>query len=209
MIDILPIQPIVVVLNSAIAFLPNLIAAVIILLIGWIAGKIVSRVTREIMVRGKVDSHVGKTNKKIKLSEIFPLILEWLVYLAFIQAALSAEVLGISALEAFVGTVMAFIPRVIGSVIVIIVGYVIAEYVKIGVEKEKLAYSQIMSRVLFWLIIYVAMAVALDLIQITPLLGQLLLIMTGAIGIGIAIALGLGLKGIVAQEAKKWFKKSR
>lgn len=207
------IEPIFTFLNAfsvqAAEFAIRLLSAIILLFIGWIVGTIISRVSKEVIVRLKVDNYIGKTKSKIKISDILPMIFQWLVYLVFIQAAVGPTVLGITALADFVGMILEFIPNLIGAVIVIIVGYIIAEYVKNSVEKEKLAYSDMMSKVLFWLIIYVVVAVALDLTQITPLLGQLLLVITAAIGIGVAIAIGLGLKDVVAMEAKKMMSNSK
>ena len=190
-------------LNSTVGFLPKLAAAIILLLIGWLVGVVVGKIVKEILVRLKVDKYVGKGKPILKISEVFPLIFEWLIYLVFIQAAVQA--LGIPALVAFIGMLVGFIPGLIGGVIVVIVGYAIAEYVKSKVEESGMAYSGMMSKALFWLLIYVAVALALPLVGINAsLINNILLISVGAVGVGIAIALGLGLKETVATLAKKY-----
>ena len=200
------LQPLLVFVNSSIAFLPNLLGAVILLIIGWIVGTIIGRITKELLVRFKVDQYVSKGRPIIKLSEVFPLIFEWVIYLVFIQAAV--EVLGVTALVEFVRTLIGFIPGLLEAVIVVIVGYGIAEYVRVEIERAKLVYADIMSKVLFWLIIYIAVALALPLVGINPtLINSILLIVVGSVGAGMAIALGLGLKDAVAAAAKKYVKK--
>jgi len=193
-------------MNSTWTFLPNLIGAVILLIIGWLVGTVVGKVIKEILVRFKVDKYVSKGKIALKMSEIFPLVIEWLIYLVFIQAAV--EALGTPALVTFVSKLVGFIPGMLEAVIVVVVGYAIAEYVKNEIEKAKLVYSGLMSKVLFWLIVYVAVALALPLVGIdATLINSILLIAVGSVGIGMSIALGLGLKDAVAEAAKKYMRK--
>lgn len=193
-------------LNSVILFFPNLVAAVILLAIGWVIGAVVGRVAKELMLRFKVDHYIAKRRPMLKLSDIFPIIFEWTIYLVFIQAAV--QTLGITALVQFVQTILNFIPGMVGAVVTVIVGYILAEYVRNEVEKSKIAYSEVMSKVLFWLIVYIAIAIALPLVKIdATLINNILLIIVGAFGAGIALAIGLGLKDVVAAIAKKKIKK--
>jgi len=189
-------------LYSVINIFPKLVAAVILLAVGWVIGAIVGRVAKELMLRFKVDHYIAKKRPMLKLSDIFPIIFEWTIYLVFIQAAVQA--LGITALVEFVQMIINFIPGLIGAVVVVIVGYVLAEYVRSEVEKSKIAYSDVMSSVLFWLIIYVTIAMALPLVKIdATLINNILLIIVGSFGLGLAIALGLGLKDVIAAIARK------
>jgi len=48
-------QPIMLFLNQTILFLPNLLAAVILLIIGWVVGTVIGRVAKALLVRFKVD----------------------------------------------------------------------------------------------------------------------------------------------------------
>lgn len=189
-------------LSSVILFFPNLVAAVILLGVGWVVGEIVGRVAKGLMLRFKVDHYIARRRPMLKLSDIFPIIFEWTIYLVFIQA--SVQALGVTALVQFVQMIISFIPGLIGAVIVVIVGYIFAEYVRNEVEKSRIAYSDIMSKMLFWLIVYVAIAIALPLVGIdATLVNNILLIIVGSFGAGIAIAIGLGLKDVVASVAKK------
>lgn len=188
-------------LSSMILFFPNLVAAIILLAVGWIIGEVVGRIAKELLMRFKVDQYISKKGPMLKISDIFPLIFEWVVYLVFIQAAV--EALGVVALVDFVGTVLAFIPGFIEAIVVVIVGYIIAEYVKSEIEKSKIAYSNIMGKVLFWLMVYVALALALPLVGIdATLVNNMLLITVASVGLGVAIAIGLGLKDAISELAK-------
>jgi hypothetical protein len=194
-------------LDSAILFLPKLVGAVILLAIGWVVGIIVGKVTREILIRLKVDQYVTRGKKAIfKLSDIFAVIFSWAIYLTFIQAAV--EVLGIPALVTVFGGILAFIPGLVGAIIVVIAGYAIAEYVRQQIEASKIEYSGIIAKVVFFLTVYIAVAMALPLVNIDPfLINAILLVIIGSAGLGFAIALGLGLKDIIAVYAKRYLRK--
>ena len=75
-------------------------------------------------------------------------------------------------------------------------------------KKMKEIYASLVSKVLFFFIIYVAIALALPILGIpATLVNNILLVIIGSVGIGIAIALGLGLKDAVAIISKKYANK--
>jgi len=71
--------------DGAAAFLPNLIAAIILLIIGLVVGKIVGRVVKEILVRIKLDYYVTETHRPpVSLANLFSVVSRWWIYLAFL-----------------------------------------------------------------------------------------------------------------------------
>ena len=195
--------------SNAVAFIPNLVGAVILLIIGLVVGKIVGRVVHEVLERVKLDYYVSETHKPtVSLSHLFSIIARWWIYLAFITAALSREVLGITALSVWISEINAFIPRIIGAAIIFVVGFVLAEYIKGHLKKTKSLWAAVVGKVLFFFIIYVSIALALPILGITAtLVNNILLVIIGSVGLGVAIALGLGLKDSVAYVANRYVKK--
>lgn len=189
--------------TSVLTFLPNIAVAIVLLVIGWILGWVVTKVVRKILDWVKIDNYVSHNGKShFKLSKILPIVFAWFIYLAFIQAAV--EALGITALVTVVGTVLAFIPGLIGAILVIVAGYAIGEYVRRHVADSKVAYSDVIAKGLFFLILYISVATALPLINIdATLINNILLVIIGSAGAGMAIAIGLGMKDEVAKWAKK------
>ena len=194
---------------QTIAFLPNLIASLILLIIGWIVGVIVKKVTKEILKGINLDKMVfGKRKTTISLTNIIAIIFEWTIYLVFIQAAV--QVLGIQALVDFLNGILSFIPGLVEAVILVVAGYLLAEYVKLQIEKSEMTYSNIIGTTLFFIILYVSIALALPLIGIDPfLINAILLVILGSLGAGAAIAIGLGLKDVVRELAIKQLKTKR
>lgn len=194
-------------LSSIINFLPNLIGAIILLLIGWIVGSTLGKILEKLFKRYKIDERFIK-KPTLKFSEIFPTLISWVVYLFFIWTAV--EFLAIEALIIPFRVVFNFLPRLIEAIIIVLIGYGIAEYVRQQVEKSKIAFSELIGKILFFLVLYVAVAMALPLLGIdVTLLNYILLIVIGSLGLGLAIALGLGLKDFVAEWVKKYLRKRK
>lgn len=189
--------------------LPGLILAIIILAIGFVVGKVVGRVVKEILARIKIDDYVHhKDRMAFKLSDVFSVISRWYIYLVFIQQA--AEYLGIAAITEFINSIISFIPGLIESALIIIVGFVLAEYLKDKIVAAKTMYADIVGKIIFFLLIYLSIALALPFVGINPsLVNSILLIIIGSIGIGLAIAIGWGLKDVVTEIAKKYSRKFR
>jgi len=195
--------------QQTVNFLPNLVGAIILLVIGLVLGKIFGRVVKEVLDKVKLDYYVSETEKPvISLSGLFSLITRWWIYLGFVVAAV--EVLAITSLVIWVRQIGDFIPKIIGAAAIMVVGYIIAEYIRGQMKKAGKIYASIVGKVLFFFIIYVAIAIALPILGIpATLISNILLIIIGALGLGMAIALGLGLKDAVAEISKKYVKKMK
>lgn len=193
--------------NSALSYLPNIAVAIILLLIGWLIGWVVSKVSRKILDLVKIDHYIAHEGKvHFSLRQILPIVFSWYVYFIFITAAVDA--LSIPALTQAMGNIRDFIPGLIGAIFVIIAGYAIGEYVRRRVESADVMYSDVIGKGLFFLVMYIAVATALPLVNIdSTLISNILLVIIGSAGAGMAIALGLGLKDEVAGMAKKYAKK--
>lgn len=193
------------ILTQLSTYFPLAIAAVILMLIGWIVGKILGKITKTLLKKMDADKYF-KFGRGFEVSNLFSLIVSWIIYLAFIQAAV--QILGIGALSDFFGQILSFIPRLLEGMIIIIVGYVLAKYVQGQVIATKVEYSELIGRVIFFLTIIIAISLALPFFGIdTYLINNIILILVGSVGFGIAIALGLGLKDTISRLAKKYTKR--
>lgn len=195
--------------NGFVASLPGIVAAIVTLIIGLIIGKVVGRIVKELLEKLKVDKYVMEDNKPtFRFADLFAVITRWWIYLVFIQQA--AIFLGVGAITMFVNTIISFLPGLIEAALIVIVGYVLAEYIKDKLINNKTFYGSVAGKLVFFLLLYISIALALPFVGIDPLLvNWILLIIVGSIGIGLAIATGLGLKDVVAQNAKKYMNKRK
>ncbi|MEM7813561.1 MAG: hypothetical protein QW548_01530 [Candidatus Aenigmatarchaeota archaeon] len=197
--------------DSAAAFLPNLVAAIILLVIGLVVGKIVGRVVKELLVRVKLDYYVMETHKPpVSLSDLLATVTRWWIYISFIAAALSMDILGIPIAAAWVSQLVAFIPSIVGAALVVVVAYLIGEYILGLFKAPGRGYGAIAGKLLFFFIMYVAVALALPMLGIdATLVNWVMLAIIVSTGLAFALAVGLGARPVVGAILQKWARKQR
>jgi len=198
------LQQLTIIFDNFVLFAPRGFGAVLLILIGLIVGGILKSVIKKFITRYKIDERLIKEKKPlITLGAVIPTLISWTIYLLFIQAAL--DILNIEILVNALNSIIVFIPRIVQSFVVVLAGYLLAQYAKSQIEKTKFIYCEIIGNILFFFVMYIAIALCLPLVGIDPsLLNNLLLIIVASFGLGIGLALGLGLKDSVSDVAKKY-----
>ena len=193
--------------QSIVVGFPSLVYAIIILAIGYIIGRLVGVVTEKALIRLHIDEYVTEhEHLSLRLSSVFGVVAKWSVYLVTLQVF--AGVLQVPVIIGIVGSVVEFIPRVVGAIVVLVVSYAVAIYAKEEILGSKELYSSIVGKILFFLVVYIGIATALPLLGVDPfLINSIMLLLVGAFSIGMAIALGWGLKDVVAETARSYTRK--
>src|ERR687896_1419480 len=113
------------------AWLPSLLGALVILLIGYIVAKIVGNLLARVLDRAGLDRATlsGQTGEWVRKVTSRPSVLVgklafWAIFLGAVS--LAATALGIEALTAFVASVYAYLPNVIAAVLIFLVAGAIA-----------------------------------------------------------------------------------
>ena len=133
-------------LNLAVlaAILPNLLAAVAILVVGWIVATVVSSLVRGALRRTTLDNRIagalgggrgGAT--PLQVESVISKAIYYLILVFVVIAAL--EALGLAAvatpLNSFLGQVLAFIPRLIGAGVLVAVAWLVATVLRTVVAR--------------------------------------------------------------------------
>jgi hypothetical protein len=180
-------------LDNTMAVLPAIIGALIVLLIGWIAGRLLGKAVRILVDKATAipvigDSDLGKsvTNSGITAGYLGDIAVRCLVYLIAIFAAV--DILNLEYLSRFMAKVVEYIPHIIAFVIILVVGIILADYFidmfQIYSRNSKI---ELLSPVLVLLRLF------LYFIVVTLALSQLMLDLTIIYTIITPIAWGLGL----------------
>ncbi|HWQ66482.1 MAG TPA: hypothetical protein VN372_06395 [Methanospirillum sp.] len=126
-------QPIWGSINTTSAILPYVIAALVILIIGWIVGRLLGKTGSMLLEKaGCCESlggtSVGKTLIKsgISVPEAADYLIRVIIYLLAIMSA--ADTLKIESLKSTLSGVLAFIPNIIAFVLIIVVGLLLVDY---------------------------------------------------------------------------------
>ena len=143
------------------AWLPKIIGAIIVLLIGWFiaigVGKMVSEILKRlkfnrIFERGVWKEALEKAEIKIDASEFIGAICKWILVIVFLLAAV--EILGLVQFADFLTKVLAYLPNVIIAALIFVVAVIIADIVekvvRAAAEGAKLAYAHLAGVIVKW-----------------------------------------------------------
>lgn len=118
------------------AFVPKLLGALVILLIGWVVARIVQAVAGRILARARLDAAAERLGVQETLrtsgierppSGVVARLLFWLLMLTFVLSAV--ETLGLTAVTATIDRLIAYLPNVIAAALMVVIGLLIARFV--------------------------------------------------------------------------------
>lgn len=194
-------------------FVPNLIVAIVIFLVGWfvgsLLGKVVAQIVRSIKVDHalrtvQVDGFLKRAGFNLDSGAFIGGLVEWFIIVVFLVA--SFEVLGLSQVNTFLQQVVLFyLPQVIISALIILVAAVIAEAMQKVVTGAAAAggirSANFAGKIAHWSIWIFGILTALFQLGVAAAFIQTLF--TGIV-VAIAIALGLAF-GLGGKDAASRF----
>lgn len=182
------------------AWLPNLLGALVILLVGWIVARVVATVVRRGLravhfdrqiCQGRVGEFIGRVVDSP--TRALGTVAYWLVFLGAISLAVTA--LGIDALTAFVAAIYDYLPHVLAAGLIFVVAAAISTAVAAAVARVmgETPTGKVVATAAPILIMTIASFMILTELMIAE---QIVLItyagLIGAIALGSALAFGLG-----------------
>jgi len=191
-------------LGRMVAILPNILAAALILLIGWGLGKLLQKILvhglralhfNEVTERAGINDALKRAQIHTIPSTMLGVVAYWFIFLLAIQAAVS--VLGISALTALMTRVLLYLPRIFAALVVVIIGAwganVLSRMTRASANAAGIRYAPNLAIIVQLTVLFFAFAIALDTLGLDfPFLMTAFAIVIGAIALAGAIAFGLG-----------------
>jgi hypothetical protein len=193
---------------GVVGFVPNLVVAIIIVLLGWGIGVLLGRVINQIIKAIKIDEALRKAGVEDFLNKgglnlnsgaFLGGLVRWFVILVFLLGAF--EVLNLSQVTLFLKEILNYLPQVIVAVLILIAAGLVADVMKKIVMSSamaaRIASAGFLGTVTKWVIWIFAILVALSQLGIAA--GFIQTVFTGLV---VALSLGLGLAfGLGGQEA--------
>ncbi|MCI0356102.1 MAG: hypothetical protein L0099_13850, partial [Acidobacteria bacterium] len=201
------------------AFLPRLLAALGILMVGILVAKMIERGTDIVLHRigfdrwmreGGVTEALERAGTMLDPSSVIAKLVFWTVMLLVI--ILSANALGVTAVSGLFSEMLAFIPNVIAAVIVLVLGILLGEFVKdlVLASAGTLAVALTLARAGKGAVILLAVFMALEQLAIAEDIVLVFFIaVVGAAALAAGIAFGLGGREVAAEIAREWYERSR
>lgn len=193
-------------------FLPNLIAALVVLIIGILIAKALGQLVRKIVQAIKVDKYIKKINviqkieqagTLVEFSAILGWLVKWFLYIALLIAV--SEILNLGQFTTFLRDIALYLPNVIIAVLILVVGLVLGEFVDnliVSILKSTRAkLAALVGTVAKWSIFVFAVLAALIQLGVAVALIQTLFT---AVMVTIALSAGLAF-GLGGRDAAKGF----
>lgn len=185
---------------GVVAFIPNLVVAIVIFIVGWLIGVGVGRVVKQVVDALRVDHALRATGLERVLSRAgFQLsagkflgsLVEWFFVIVFLVASLN--VLGLDTVNLFLTeVVLGYLPQVIVASLILIVAAVLAEtaerVISGSARAAKVGQAGLIGKVTRYAIWVFAILAALAQLQVATVFVQTLFT-----GVVIALSLALGL----------------
>ena len=196
----------------------NITGALIILLIGPIVAKLLSRVVHRLAKELKLDritDELGvsevlkKGGMKHPLSEGMGFLVYWLFVIIFLM--ITVKMIGLPMISDSVDKLMVYVPHVLSSVIVLTLGIIIAKVISglvyfVGVYTD-LPNPKTLERITRWAIVISAAMISLQELGLSVLLvGTNFQIVFAAVCFAFALAYGLGGRDVAAKHLGKYSK---
>ena len=208
-------------INQFVDFVPKLIGALVVLLIGVLVARIASLVIKKVLGRIGFDKIGDKLNEidfikqlqtEIKLSEIVSKVLYYFILLVFITA--STETLGVKAISDMVLSLVNFIPKVIAAAIMLQIGVLVADGMKRAVislcKTFKIASAKLLGMIVFFFFLIITIISALGQAGInTELLESSFNLLIGGIIFAFAAGYGFASRDVMANILASFYSKNR
>ena len=200
------------VLEPGRAFAVRLVVALVILVAGWLAAKLVKGLVFRFLLtvrfdiaseKAGIDDVLVRADIRQSPAELVAVLVYWLVLLATLVATVGA--LGLNQVSEVLTRGLFYAPKVIAAIVVLILGLFLASFlagvVRAAAANAGLAESDALATLVRYAVVGFTAAVTLEELGIAPeLVRSAFIILFGAVALAMALAFGLGCKDL----AREW-----
>ena len=201
---------------TIVAYLPQIIGAIIILALGWILARFIRYLITKILQKLQFEkltekAGVGELLRKGEIyrspSNLIGLVVYWFILVLVFIAAMDA--LGLPVVSEALDNIFLYIPNVVAALVVLVLGFLfgnlISSVVRTAAANAEIAESEILAKTAQYSIIVFSVLIALHQLGIAQqLVTAALIIGFGAFSLALALAFGLGGRELAAEKLKKW-----
>ena len=209
-------------LGTLLSFIPDLIGAVILVIIGWVLSDVVAKVVTTVLRRVGFETaaqKVGVTNfiamtgaRSASAAAVFGEIVKWFIRLLFLEMA--AQALHITVVSGLINSILLFIPNLVVALVVLMVGMLIANFVAgiVRASAGEMGFGNPNLLAGFARVAIIAMAVLIALSQVgiaAVLVNTLFMALVGAVALALGLAFGLGGRDVAGYMWAQWHQTGR
>ena len=212
-------EPVREMLTRIMAYLPVLLGALVILIVGWLVAKTIRQLVGWLLKTVRFDVLADKTgisevlrkgNLKISAGEVISGLVYWLIIIMVLVMAVDA--LGLPKASDVLASLFAYVPKVIAALLVLVVAMFLANFVsgivRTAAGNANLPKPEIFAGISRWAIIIFAVTISLGELGIATLLVTTTFnIILGGVCLALALAFGLGGKDAAAKYLDELMKR--
>jgi hypothetical protein len=202
-------------LSGLVVFIPNIVFAIIIFIIGWLVGaglgRLVAQAIRAIRVdealrAAGVERVVHRAGWKLDAGAFVGFLVKWFFIIIFLLASL--QILGLTDVSTFLSAVvLTYLPHVIIAALILAVAAVVADAARRVVSGSAAAANirsaNFVGAIARWAIWIFAILAALDQLGVTPFIQTLFTGVVVALSLAFGLAFGLGGQQAAADAIRK------
>ena len=202
--------------ESLAMFLPRMVTTLAIILVGWLIAMLLRTLVRALLGWARINvaaerfgvAPLLRTTDLPPADALVGAIVFWLVWIGFLLSGI--DVLGFESLQGLVESFWAFVPRLLVAVVILVVGFVVANFAwratLLAAVNARVPSPRLLSGAVRWLILILTGAMALEQIAVArTVVLTAFAIAFGALSLAVAIAFGIGGGGIAKRILEHQF----
>jgi len=200
-------------LSQFFSFLPQLVGAIFILIVGYIVAKILQAVVGRIlqgigfdgwMERAGIKRFFDRADTRQTPASILGRLVFWFVFI--IAIVMATDALGIRQVSAVFSQLISYIPNIIAAILILILASLLANFVA-GLVRGATGIDVLGTVAQVAIIVYAVFAALTQLGIAVQLTAPTFLIVLGAIALAAAIAFGFGAQGVARDIVEKAYER--
>jgi hypothetical protein len=206
-------------LNDILLFIPRLIGALIILLVGWLIAKAVEALVskglravrfNEVADRAEIDQFLDRAGVRLDPSAVVGKLAYWFLLLIFVGAAFNA--FGLTQVNTIINQIVAYLPNVVVALVVLLVGALLAQFaanlVRGASGTARLGDPGLLAGLARTAVLVFAVLIALNQLQIgAAIVNTLFMAFVGMLALAGALAFGLGGRDVAGRMLENWYRR--
>jgi small-conductance mechanosensitive channel len=201
-------------LDAFFAFIPQLIGAIVILVVGYIGAKIlqavVARVLKAVgfdgwMERGGIKQFFDRAQTRETPATVLGKLVFWFVFI--ITITMAADAMGIQQVSQVLAQLIAYIPSIIAAILILILAALLANFLS-GIVRGTTDNDILANIARYAIIVYAVFAALTELGIAVQLTAPTFLILLGAVALAAAIAFGWGGRDVAKDLIERYYDRS-
>src|ERR671910_1522501 len=207
-------QPLQDALTAFFSYLPQLIGAIVILVVGYVIARVLQAVVGRVlqgigfdgwMERGGIKQFFDRAETNQTPASILGALVFWFIFI--IAITMAADALGIPQVSVVLAQLIAYIPSIIAAILILILAALLANFIS-GIVRGATGSDILSSIARYAIIVYAVFAALTQLGVAVQLTANTFLILLGAVALAAAIAFGIGGREVAGDILEKAYNRS-